>query len=399
MITEMSKKMMTRSFKKTVYRFAEIPQGALSHTFGIYVHVPFCYSLCTFCPFYKEIYTDTLKDAYLKAIQKEITGSPMNGKAQWVYFGGGTPNTLSLSDLEDVVSLFKEKVTLHTMGIELLPALVTQEYIDGLTSLGFTKISIGVESFSGAMNKTGRKIDTPSHIQDIIDTARSHNLWVNVDIMVGLPGQDTQTFLDDINSISKMNPHQVTIYPFMQIRGVSATGSIPELQQFELIERAHTPLKERGYVRKGIWTFARGDDVYDSSRDELVHDYIGFGPAAFSTYNGWKMVNPGIKGYLKIKEKRIGFISPKSTSTDDWRKFARMVYDLRCESSPDFPSYINLFIRLLNSTGYCKEGTLTKKGLIFTHVITKAVVESLPFPLQNPYCVENYDDYMRYEKT
>jgi coproporphyrinogen III oxidase-like Fe-S oxidoreductase len=333
------------------------------------------------------------------AIQREITDFDMKGTAYWVYFGGGTPNTLNMSDLATIVRCLRQKTTIKSMGIELLPVLVTEEYLEGLKSIGFTKISVGVESFSPIMNRTGRKIDTKDHIQSIIDAALSRELWVNVDIMVGLPDQDSQTFLNDIRNIIEINPQQVTIYPFMNIRGVTAAGSMPEHLQFMLIEKAYTLLKKAGYFRKGIWTFSLGDDVYDSSRDELVHDYIGFGPAAFSTYGGWKIVNPGMQGYLKNAENKRGFLASKSKSSDDWRKFARMVYDLKCKSFHEFPPFINLFVNLLQHTGYCKNGGLTEKGLIFAHVITKAVVESLPFPLQNPHCVENYDEYVMYEKT
>jgi coproporphyrinogen III oxidase-like Fe-S oxidoreductase len=392
----MSKTMMQRSFKKSVYNFAEIPKASLSDTFGIYIHVPFCYSKCSFCPFYKELYSQSLKEQYMIALQKEIDDCRMTGTAHWVYFGGGTPNTLDIADLAAIVQHLNDKVTLHTVGIELLPALVTREYLEGLKTIGFTKISVGVESFAEAMNKTGRKTDTPTHIEEILKTAQSENLWTNVDIMVGLPGQDSAIFLDDIKAVSRMSPDQITIYPFMTIRGVTATGSMPEIEQFELIEQASKMLSQSGYARKGVWTFAKGDDVYDSSRDELIQDYIGFGPAAFSTYGGWKIVNPGLSGYLRDTNERMGFIAPKSKKTDDWRKFARMVYDLTCESSEELPSAIQFFVWLLGRSGYCKNGYLTKKGILFAHAITKTVVESLPFPLQNPDCVENYDEYITY---
>lgn len=398
MITTISKTMMQQSFRKTTYQFAEIPKATFNDTFGIYVHVPFCYSMCSFCPFYKEIYYQSLKDQYMIALQKEIAACSMTGTAHWVYFGGGTPNTLKVEDLDTIVQHLNCKVTLKQLGIELLPALVTHEYLEGLQTIGFTKISIGVESFAELMNNTGRKTDTETHVQEIIETAQSDGLWVNVDIMVGLPDQDYTTFLNDIEIISHMNPDQVTIYPFMTIHGVNAAPSMPEMRQVELIEKAHNILSQSGYRRKGVWTFAKGSNIYDSSRDELVQDYIGFGPAAFSTYDGWKIVNPGLERYLKNKEKKMGFISLKSKTTDDWRKFARMIYDLKCERSKDLPFAIQLFVQLLERTGYCKNGVLTKKGITFAHVITKTVVESLPFPLQNPGCVKNYEEFLLYSE-
>lgn len=397
MITEISKTMMQQSFKKTTYQFGEVPTAALHDTFGIYVHVPFCYSKCSFCPFYKEVYSDQLKDQYMVAIQKEITSCNMTGTAQWVYFGGGTPNTLGIPDLNTIVQHLIHKVALQSMGIELLPALVTTEYLEGLKTMGFTKVSIGVESFADFLDDTGRKTDTKDHIKEIIETAHSNGLWVNVDIMVGLPGQDHQAFLNDIAIMSEMGPDQVTIYPFMAIRGVSVAHSMPDVRQFDLIEKACNILLRSGYTREGVWTFARGSDLYDSSRDELVQDYIGFGPAAFSTYNGWKVVNPGLYRYVENMGERMGFISLKSRKTDDWRKFARMVYDLKCERSKELPPTIRLFVWLLERAGYCKNGTLTKKGITFAHAITKTVVESLPFPIQNPACVSNYDEYTQYK--
>lgn len=218
---------------------------------------------------------------------------------------------------------------------------------------------------------------------------------MNTDIMVGLPGQDSRTFLNDIETISHMGPDQVTIYPFMAIRGVTVKHSMPEIRQFELIENACAILSQSGYTREGVWTFAKGNDIYDSSRDELVKDYIGFGPAAFSTYNKWKVVNPGLDRYLKNRNKKMGFIALKSKTTDEWRKFARMIYDLKCERSKNVPFPIQFFVQVLERAGYCTNGALTKKGILFAHAITKTVVESLPFPLQNPECVKNYDEYVQ----
>lgn len=92
----------------------------------------------------------------------------------------------------------------------------------------------------------------------------------------------------------------------------------------------------------------------------------------------------------------MAFVASKGPATDKWRGFARMLYDLRCKVHPGFPGYINAFIRLLQISGYSKNGRLSRKGIDFAHQITKAVVESLPFPLQNPAVIENYEDYLSY---
>jgi len=401
MLIQRSKEMMQTSFEKTLYQFMEIPKPVFGGYFGIYIHVPFCLSKCSFCPFYKELFSERWKRQYLDAILKEIDDTDIQGEAKWIYFGGGTPNTLAVKDIYKITERIRGKVQINSMGIELLPALLSEEYIRELKSIGFTKVSMGVESFSGeAINKTGRKTTTYDQARGLIEFAKSLGLWVNVDMMVGLPNQDANAFRYDTKKISTILPDQITIYPFMVIRGLKATPSSPPKEQFELIEEADEMLRRCGYSRKGVWTFALGDNIYDSSRDELIENYAGFGPGAFSTYGDWKVVNPELDVYVYNFEngKRMGFVAHKTKASDEWRKFARMIYDLKVDNTYKLPSYIKTFLLLLKLTGYIKHGILTRKGRIFAHEITKTVVESLPFPVQNPGCVENYDEYISYKR-
>ncbi len=401
-ITKGSSEMMRKSFENTFYKFMEKPEPRFDEDFGIYVHVPFCPTKCSFCPFYKELFAEELKEQYMEAICGEIEETDMEGQSRWVYFGGGSPNTLTIDELGRIVGCFESKVKIEEMGIELLPIFVSFEYLRGLKECGFTKISIGVESFSKeVICKTGRKTSTYEHLKQIIEFARSLGLWVNVDMMVGLPDQDSNIFRKDIQRIATIYPDQITIYPFMVIGRMKATPGIPADEQFQLIEEVGERLSKNGYGRKGVWTFTLGDDIYDSSRDELTEDYAGFGPSAFSTYGNWKVVNPEIEVYLKDFEngKKMGFVAKKSKASDEWRKFARMIYDLRYDNSFEFPFYIKSFISLMKLTGYIKGESLTEKGKIFAHKITKTVVESLPFPIQKPDCIENYNEYISYKNT
>jgi coproporphyrinogen III oxidase-like Fe-S oxidoreductase len=282
--------------------------------------------------------------------------------------------------------------------MELLPSLVTDDYLRALATMGFTKVSIGVESLQEEVLRTsGRGRVGKRRVAGILDTCASLGLWCNVDMMVGLPNQDRAAFLDDVREISRMSPSQVTIYPYMTVRNASGTPSMPDSEQFRLIEEAGECLMEADYLRKGVWAFATGADIYDSSRDELVTDYAGFGPAAFSTYGSWKSVNPGLGPYLAMYDGNggtpRGLVARKSEASDQWRRFARMVYDLRCTQLPDAPAYINAFTMLLALTGYARNGRFTAKGVMFAHELTKTVVENLPFPLQNPSVVENWGEY------
>jgi len=401
MIIEKSQEMMRRSFERIMYRFKPVPTCRYRGHFGIYVHVPFCLSKCSFCPFYKEIYSSEGKSRYMEAILQEIGLTDFQGEALWLYFGGGTPNTLPIEDVLRIKNAIGEKANLHSVGIELLPALVTTDYLQKLRTGGFTKASIGIESLNEhTMRKTGRTLSEYTSILDAIGYARSIGLWINVDLMVGLPDHGKETFLADIIEVAELRPNQVTIYPFMALRGLTAKASMPASEQFSLIEEGHGILAEAGYSRKSVWIFAMGEDVYDSSRDELVDDYIGFGPTAFSTSQSWKIVNPELDPYVAMMKNgvKLGLVAPKTQAADDWRQFAQMIYDLKCHRQAALPFYINSYVGLLKLAGYSRKGRLTDKGRLFAHSIIKTVVESLPFPIQNPACVENWAEYESYKE-
>jgi coproporphyrinogen III oxidase-like Fe-S oxidoreductase len=396
MIIEKSRRMMRRTFERVRYRYAEKPTPAFAGRFGVYVHVPFCRTTCSFCPFYKERYDEHRMAGYLEALLREIEATPMEGTASWVYFGGGTPSLLGADEVSLVLDRLRSRLSLASVGLEALPSALTPAYLDGLVRAGVTKLSVGVESLStDVLRRSGRAMAGTERVTEAIASAIERGLFVNADMMVGLSGQDAQTFSRDIEGVADIGPSQITLYPYMVVRGLNDAPAMPESVQFELIEAAWEHLAARGYTRRGVWTFANADDLYDSSRDELIHDYAGFGPSAFSTFAEHKFVNPHLDVYLRDWEAGVptGFVAPRTRASQDWRRVARMLYDLSVTDLRDLPAYIRVYLLLLEASGYLRRGTPTRKGVLLAHGLTKTVVESLPFPLQNPAAVENYDEY------
>ena len=284
------------------------------------------------------------------------------------------------------------------MGIELSPQYITNDYLTSLHQIGFTKISIGIESLQDSVLEHIKRQQPKA--QDIFDTmayAKELGLNISVDMMLGLPKQNAKNFLEDISKLVKIKPTQITLYPYMIIRDTVAKPSMTDNQQFELIEAAAPIIEKSGYSRKGIWIFSTNDDVYDSSRDELITDYIGFGPAAFSTYGEWKVVNPELSVYINNYEQNKAFalVAPKTRGTNEWEEFARIIYDLYCFYKSQFPLYINGLIVLLKIAGYVRNNRLTKAGIYYAHSLTKTVVETLPYPLQNKDKIENFSEYLK----
>ena len=189
MLENLSINRIKQSFDSSTYRFTSIPDITLNGHFGIYIHVPFCLSKCRFCPFYKEILNEDDKERYLAAIHKEIETSQISGTANWVYFGGGTPNVLSIKELDGITAALNQKVTIGRLGIELLPGLLDEDYLKSLKESGFDMVSIGVESLSKTlMKESSRHVFQHEKMDPLISTALSYGLWVNTDLMVGFPG-------------------------------------------------------------------------------------------------------------------------------------------------------------------------------------------------------------------
>ena len=389
---------MSKSFKKVkyTYDFYSLPQ--ISGRFGIYINVPFCQQFCSFCPFYKELASDDKLSCYLELIIQEINMIPYLGTPEWIYYGGGTPNLLSIDQLSKIVNILKIKVNINNMGIELHPSHTNKEYLDGLIQLGFHKVSFGIETLNEAIIKSSHRLDQPYNlISELISYALSLNLFVNVDLMVGLKNQTRESFLEDVERLASLHTSQITIYPFMILRGIKPVYVPDNGIMFDWIEEAQKLLAKVGYARRGPWNFTLSSELYDSSRDELIDDYIGFGPGAFSTYNGYKIVNPVFDLYAVNMQKGElkALVSPTNKKSYYWRQFARMIADLHPHTSKNLPWYINAFIKLLRYKGYISNDHLTPKGIMFAHHLTKTVVESLPFPLQNPGVITNYSEYQQ----
>ncbi len=393
---------MRKNFEKIRYIFQEIPEASISLPYGIYVNVPFCQQLCDFCPFYKELYSKSVVEKYLTAITNEITTSTIHGTPNWIYLGGGTPNILTIRQLEQIITALKAKISIHNMGIEALPSLLSKEYIQELKRIGFSKLSVGIETLQPAvLESVHRTQKNYYNLPELLKFAHEQGLFTNVDMLIGLENQSAEGFLKDIETLCEIKPSQVTTYPYMAIRGLVSNSKIPDETMFQIIEDSWKILKENGYDRRGPWTFTKHSDLYDSSRDELVEDYVGFGPAAFSGYGGYRMVNPPVGLYLKYWKQNGASLIPKALISEndpesiEWRKLARMIGDLELDPSYNFSHTIKFVISLLKFGGYIRRNKLTNKGLLLSHHLMKKVVENLPFPLQNPNVITNYEKYRK----
>lgn len=284
MITELTRIWLTRSvqpFTFTNEYDSLLPYQDCSQL-GLYVHIPFCKSLCSFCPYCKVLYTKEECDRYIDALLQEIhlVGGQYPGKKQTtsLYFGGGTP-ALAADRLKEIIDALQEHfVITEGIGVELHPDNVTPRVLRTLKEAGVTKISIGVQSFQPKFQHIlGRStVDAPALRAALAQVPFE---TVSMDFIFALPGQTFQDLKADVDAAFQNRANHVAIYPFIDFTFTSSkVQALPKKEKRLLLDQITRYCTSKGYVRSSIWTFASaGQANYSSMTRE---NFLGFGCSA-----------------------------------------------------------------------------------------------------------------------
>lgn len=249
---------------------------------GLYIHIPFCRSICSFCPYCKVLYSKPLCDRYIDALIREIhlVGRQSSGRKEVssLYFGGGSP-ALAAERLPEILAAVKEHFFITDgIGIELHPDDVTISLLQTLQTAGITKISIGIQSFQEKYQAVlGRRQLEPSSMAEALATVPFET--VSMDLIFALPGQNFTDLRQDVDTAFASGANHVAIYPFIDF---TFTGSsIPAMKMVEkrqLLDNITRYCLDKGYVRTSIWTFANREGVRYSSMTR--DNFLGFGCSA-----------------------------------------------------------------------------------------------------------------------
>jgi coproporphyrinogen III oxidase-like Fe-S oxidoreductase len=294
---------------------------------GLYVHIPFCRSLCSFCPYCKVVHNRPQADAYKIALLKEIdlVCKKMTGKKQAtsLYFGGGTP-AMMLDDLKDIVAKLKEYfVVTGGIGVELHPSDITQRNLDKLKAAGVSMVSIGIQSFNDdCISKLGRKSD---NFAEKIQLVKENGFAViDVDLIFAIPGQTDEILANDIRTAFASGATQVSTYPFIDFTFAdNAYKPMSEEVKRRMLENLTAYCHEIDVERTSVWTFAKKDtEKYSSvTRDA----FLGFGVSATTLLKDIFKINTfSIEDYIK----RIEADSLPTSLTLPFTKRQRAVYYL-----------------------------------------------------------------------
>jgi coproporphyrinogen III oxidase-like Fe-S oxidoreductase len=263
---------------------------------SLYIHIPFCRTLCPFCCFNRYLFKEDIARQYFKSLKKELGLYIDYGyKFSDFYFGGGTP-TIFMEELFNLVDYLKMNFPVRQISLETTPREITPENIELLQKIGVNRLSIGVQSFNNDVVKAmGRVQCDGEEAKDRVMLAQGRFDTLNVDFVFNFPFQSIEQFENDINVFKTLGIDQATFYPLMASphkkdaleRKFNRVDTSRELEFYRIII---DQLYNTGYKASTAWCFSRGDRMIDEYIIEY-DDYIGIGSGSVSMFNGNFMVN------------------------------------------------------------------------------------------------------------
>jgi oxygen-independent coproporphyrinogen-3 oxidase len=328
-LTDVTRMWLTKSTKPFQFHneYDEILSYEGAENLGLYIHIPFCKEICSFCPYCKEKYSSEKANRYVDSLIKEIhkVGAQSKIKKQTtsLYFGGGTP-ALVTHRLKEMMEAVKEHfIITEGIGLELHPENVTVENLLLLKKVGITKISIGIQSFQPRLlHALGRtEVDYAKMFKALKEVPFE---TISMDFIFALPNQSFEDLKGDIDRAFSNGANHIAIYPFIDFS--FTTSKIPAMhkkQKRKLLDQITLYCQSKGYHRDSIWTFSKDKNANYSSMTR--DNFLGFGCSATTLLKDQFKVNTfSIEAY----EKRIEEGSLPTSLTIRFTKRQRMIYYL-----------------------------------------------------------------------
>ncbi|MCX5680668.1 MAG: coproporphyrinogen III oxidase family protein [Candidatus Omnitrophica bacterium] len=276
----------------------ELPPVIAGRSYYLYIHIPFCESLCPYCSFHRQLYDPGTTKQYFENLRREMRMAAKRGyKFSSLYIGGGTP-TVDVDELIKTIDLARElfdvkEVSCETHAKHLLPTVV------GRLAGKVDRISVGVQSLNDDILARMKRYEQSYSGADVIRRiADMQGMFrtMNVDMIYNLPGQTVEMLEDDIRRIIASGAEQITFYPLMTSPVVRASlseamGQISyrnEVAYYAIIVRR---LKEAGFEASSPWCFSRNKSLQIDEYIARSPEYVGLGSGAFSYLNGNLYVN------------------------------------------------------------------------------------------------------------
>lgn len=266
---------------------------------AVYIHIPFCEKICSYCDFCKVLYNKELVDKYLNSLEEEIKNNYFGEVISTIYIGGGTPSSLSVSQLEKlfrIVSIFKKSEDLE-FTIEANFENTSTEKIDLFKKYGINRISFGLESTNKKhLDFLNREFDR-NKVISIINYAKEVGINnINIDLIYALENQTIEELKEDLNFITSLDIKHISTYSLIieknTLLSVLGTRNISEDLDFKMYRFICEFLKEKDFIHYEISNFCK--EGYFSRHNTVYWknlEYYGFGLGASSYIGNRRITN------------------------------------------------------------------------------------------------------------
>ena len=244
---------------------------------SLYVHIPFCESLCYYCACNKSITRQHERgETYLRYLSREVdlhtAHLGLGESVCQLHLGGGTPTFLSDDELRELMAMLRRSFALAPNGeysIEVDPRTVDAARLATLAELGFNRLSFGVQDFDAAVQKAVHRIQPFEQVRALVEAARLLGFKsINVDLMYGLPQQTPESFERTLAQVTQLRPDRIALYAYVHSpqrfkpqRRISV-AELPTAQAMRtMLSRSLSAFQAAGYVHVGMEHFALPEDA------------------------------------------------------------------------------------------------------------------------------------------
>jgi oxygen-independent coproporphyrinogen-3 oxidase len=279
---------------------------------GLYLHIPFCQAICSYCNFNRGLLDENLKHRYVAALEREIRTSTLPFDAvsipgaDSIFFGGGTPSLLAPAEVERLIESCRDRFSVTSdaeITLETNPETATRDRLEGFRRAGVTRISFGVQSFEdeelGRLGRIHNAARAREAVRDALDVGFAS---VSLDLMLWLPGQSFSSWLRTVDEAVALGTHHLSFYllelypnaPLRETMAREAWSQTPDDEAADMYLAGLDRFDSGGFAQYEISNTARPGH---ESRHNLKYwesgDWWGFGCGAHSTVAGhrWRNVS------------------------------------------------------------------------------------------------------------
>jgi oxygen-independent coproporphyrinogen-3 oxidase len=265
------------------------------NSIGIYVHLPYCDSLCTFCGCHKHITTNhTVEAPYIEAVLKEwqliLSQLPEGISINSIHLGGGTPTFFSPEQLTCLISGITANTPLTSsaeLGFEAHPKSTSEAHLAQLNKLGFTRVSFGIQDYDPTVQTAIHRIQSFEEVANIHHIAQETGYSsISHDLVFGLPKQTICGFRKTVEKTISLLPERISLYSYAHVPWIKGTGQrgfdendLPSgATKRALYEMAKSMFTEAGYVEIGMDHFALPTDemAIAAQKKQLHRNFMGY---------------------------------------------------------------------------------------------------------------------------